>query len=828
MIPEWLVFWSLPILLSFSAVPILIKSKTFVKLEPLEKFIFSLALSSIITISFLTLYGVLVPKGFKMFSWVLFILTVLTTLGTSLFYRKDIKSFLRLSLLEVRKAISDPIKLLFLVALFTYFAKVVLFLIYKPIIDPDVIDSYLPFARSVFLADNIPLRDFFSGRPITIPPVGGFILYAWSYGLTGSIFSESFRLIPLPFLLGSVALVYLIGKKAIGRKTALLSSIVFMFLPFQDEALFLTSYYPDLIFLFFCLFFLYLLIKVFWGTRRSSSNNIYLSLIGFSIAISFLLKLQAIFLYLFLALIFVGELKFLPIFLRRITGILFIISFFIAPFIIPWLRFYGMPSFWPSVVLIGLMVLFFLFYLEGKTMVSDRKSLVITCKNLIKVLAISSIGGIWLLRSLAIFHHPIADFSTETSRSLAQIVSAINQEIIRLGGVPFFTESISWPKYSWWGIFYWPILGTFWMVLKLWGLFSGLKREKVLFLLAWGLGWFCFWQIYLGGVSGIRYLLPLTPVLAWAIAIGVEELSRKFRAIFLKKKRIAVDTIIAFMVIFGLLFNLIQSQFLWWNAGAIYYGPTEFRSQTLEVISPETIESLNIFTGSFEAAPISYKDNLIIFAKRLAVVFSARSELASEYIKELMAGGLLVSLIAFIFLLALSKIKLAPKMLLKVIIILGVILILPYFLVFILISEGNLSHFAKFEREKVYSSWGQVKVIEPFLIQNARKEDKVLFYGIPTGLSYFTGLRVYNLEYSVAGKEIIFSIMDEEDKEKIYSFLKERNIRYFVIDTHGRSAERFTQFKKLVKFLAILDDRQYTEQKVFPSEKNAWVLYELK
>jgi len=827
MIPEWLIFLSLPILLSFSAVPILIKSKTFVKLELLEKLTFSLVLSSTMTILALTLYGVIIPEGFKIFSLVLFTLAVLTTLGTSLFYRKDIKSFLRLNLLEVRNTISDPIKLLFLVALITYFAKTLLFLIYKPIIDPDVINSYLPFARSTFLADHIPLKDFFSGRPITIPPVGGFILYAWSYALTGSIFSESFRLIPLPFIVGNVALVYLIGRKALGKKIALLSSIIFMFLPFQDESLFLTSYYPDLIFLFFCLFFLYLLIKVFWETKKALSNNIYLFLIGLSIAITFLLKLQAIFLYLFLVLIFIRESRFLTISLKRIAGILLILGFFIAPFISPWLRLFGKPPFWWSIFLIGTMILFYLWHLERRG-TSDKKFTEITFKNFIGVLLVSSVGGIWFLRNLIIFHHPTVDFSTETNRILARTFYSIGHNVDKLSGVVSLTKTITWPKHPLLAIFYWPILGTFWLVPKTWGLFSMSRREKRFILFFWGLSWFCYWQIYLGGIGGNRYLLPLTPILAWAIAIGVVELSPKLKTVFLKNKKISVDTIITLMVIFGLLFSLIQSNFLWWNAGVIYYGQTELRNQALEVISSQTAKTLNIFTGSLEAPLGSYKDDLIISTKRLAVAFSATSDLASGYIKELMSAAILVSLGVLLFLLVLSKIKLAPKILSRVIIILGAILILPYFLVFIFISEGNLNQFAKFEREKVYSSWGQAKFIEPFLIQNARKDDKILFYGIPTGLSYFTGLRVYNLEYGVAGIEIVSPIIGERDKEEVYSFLKERNIKYFIFDTHGRSAERFNQFKKLTEFALILDDRQYVEQKIFPTGENAWAIYELK
>ncbi len=827
MIPEHLVFFSLPILLSFLAAPILIKSKTFIKLEPLEKFIFSLALSSVIIILFLTFYAIFIPVGFRAISQVLFILAVLIIFWTGFSYRRNITPYLRLGLLEIKKAISNPIRLLFLVVFFTYLIKALLFLFYKPIIDPDVVDSYLPFARSLFLAGNLPLKDFFSNRPIMIPPVGGFILYAWNYALTGSILSEAFRLIPLPFLLGDIFLVYLIGKKTFGKKIGLLSSIVFAFLPFQDESLFLTVYYPDCIFLFFCLFILYLLIEVFGKAEKKLSNNIYLYLIGLSIAIAFLLKLQVIFLYLFFILIFIKELENLIVPLKRIIGTLFIVGFFIAPFFSPWLRVYGKPPFWWSIFLIGTIILFYLWYLERKG-ASNKKFTGITFKSFIGVLLISSIGGIWFLRNLIIFHHPTADFSTETSRTLVRIFYNISQSVDKLSGVVSLTKTITWSKDPLLSIFYWPILGTFWIVPKFWGLFSVLKRRKGFILLFWGLGWFCYWQIYLGGLGGNRYLLPLIPVLTWAIAVGVEELSRRFKAAFLKKKKVAVDVIIVLMVVFGLLFSLIQSSFLWWNAGIIYYGQTELRNQALEVVSPQTVEKLNVFDESLKLPPTSYKENLVILAKKLVVAFSASSDLARGYTKELVLAGILGSLVVFLFLLALPKVRLAARKLSKAILILGVVLILPYLLVFMLISEGNLNQFAKFEREKVYSSWGQAKFIEPFLIENAQKNDKVLFYGMQTGLSYYTGLKVYNLEYDIAWVGLIQAIIYETNKEKVISFLKGKDIRYIVVDTHGKSAKRFAQFKDSIGFLSILDDSQYVEQMVFPTKENAWTLYEIK
>jgi hypothetical protein len=296
---------TLPLLITLVALPLLARLEVFRSVDKWEKLAVTLSVSTVTLIMALSFWATLLPAGFRAFSLVVYAFGLCSCLWSGYENREFLIVALRGLPRRVRATFrGDKLTLVLWTVIAAYLAKACLFLLFRPIVDADVVDSYLPFARTLYLSDHIPLYNYFDTRPIMVPPVGGWILYGWAYSLSGSMFSESFRLLMLPILIGNLVMTYLLGRTVAGEKTAKLGLIIFAFLPFQDQLLFEFVLYPDMMFAFLSLVVFYLLVQLLYQQREPHEVISYTLIMGLAMGGALLLKFQGVFLYYFLVLFY--------------------------------------------------------------------------------------------------------------------------------------------------------------------------------------------------------------------------------------------------------------------------------------------------------------------------------------------------------------------------------------------------------------------------------------------------------------------------------------------------------------------------------------------
>ncbi len=198
----------------------------------------------------------------------------------------------------------------------------VIFLYYKGILDSDVVQDYLPIARQIVVKNGFGYGNGYDMN-ILLKPIGVSVLYGWNYVTSSSIFSETFRLIPLVPIVITIASTYAIAFSVTkSKRIGLLSTAVLLVLPFNDRFLLYTSSYPDIFYYPLIFIAIYFLIDYF-ETKRTS----LLLWMGTGLGIAGLLKAQT--LYVLIAFILI--LVFLE--LRNSKKILAILSF-LTPFYI--------------------------------------------------------------------------------------------------------------------------------------------------------------------------------------------------------------------------------------------------------------------------------------------------------------------------------------------------------------------------------------------------------------------------------------------------------------------------------------------------------------
>jgi hypothetical protein len=175
----------------------------------------------------------------------------------------------------------------------------------RAIIDSDVVHQYLPIAREIVLKNGFTYTNGYDYN-ILLKPIGVSVLYALTYKVGGSIFSEIFRLLPLIPVLLLTLLVYSIASFVTkSKKLGIISTLIFIFLPLHDRLLFFNAFYPDIFYYPLIFATIYFLLKY----SRSKNSNLLL-LTGITLGTASLFKAQAIyFLIAFILLFIILELR---------------------------------------------------------------------------------------------------------------------------------------------------------------------------------------------------------------------------------------------------------------------------------------------------------------------------------------------------------------------------------------------------------------------------------------------------------------------------------------------------------------------------------------
>ena len=181
----------------------MIKVKVISKIERL-----SLSYILSLTIMFGSLYIGGVIKAFNIASLIFLAIVVISSVHLfTLFTMKILRSprpfiissiFSKISMKRLIVAISA------IGALFVY----TLLLHSKAILDSDVVQYYLPVAREIVEGNGFTYTTGYDYN-VYLKPIAGSVLYAWTFVISGSEFSEAFRLMPLTPIFMLILLNYI-------------------------------------------------------------------------------------------------------------------------------------------------------------------------------------------------------------------------------------------------------------------------------------------------------------------------------------------------------------------------------------------------------------------------------------------------------------------------------------------------------------------------------------------------------------------------------------------------------------------------------------------
>ena len=179
------------------------------------------------------------------------------------------------------------------------------FLSSRAIFDSDVVQFYLPIAREIVRGNGITYNTGYDYN-ILLKPIGVSVLYAWTYAVSGSILTEPFRLMPLTPILMLIILNYAITTSATkSEKIGIISTAIFLILPFHDRFLLYSAFYPDIFYYPLIFAATYFLLEYF-----QSKRSCLLFWTGLGLGAASLLKAQTIyFLIAFILVFLILELK---------------------------------------------------------------------------------------------------------------------------------------------------------------------------------------------------------------------------------------------------------------------------------------------------------------------------------------------------------------------------------------------------------------------------------------------------------------------------------------------------------------------------------------
>jgi hypothetical protein len=651
--------------------------------------------------------------------------------------------------------------------------KIAVLLLVRPIIDPDVVVSYIPFAQSTFLKSTIPHEDILTGEPISIPPPGGWINFSQAMAITNDVNTTIYKFLPLYYYIVLIAMVYSLTKHYYGGDIASLSVAVITVLPFNDEFIMTYALYPEIM---FTMLFTYMFWK--FKDKLDQANLIFICL---SIALAILTKAQGVFFIpIYLSVVFLRQKNSLgKLFLLSIAALSIYLSLNPTK-----LNAVGFPP--PN--LGAALLIFVLITILGIWVNSSIKKLkksetVISFNPAVIALTFSLLGFIWIGRSYAIFNTPFSD-ARESSIIVHQASTFLNK------GKLYVANSSQYFALLFLGAF-----GTFFLIPKLLGFFFLIWHRKMIYITLGTALWFYYWVLFMGGVAATRYLLPCIPLISIAVALGINKMSNTIKA---------PSSLIVLVI--GII-SLSQSIFLSWNLGIGFFGYHTLKSFVSTIPNTNLTLTPKEYAISIASAINSHEENFLNYASTLFVI------------------ALLITVVSYLIVRLLNHIY--SKHPYVVTSALMAMLLVPYITAVLTISEGKISNFSQQEKNKVYNYWGLQNIIIPFIKSNPTLLSKIIIFGPHIPLSYETGLQSRNIAVGFGLKDL-GEILPERDLNTTFNFLKENGYNAFLVDGRLEMANKYRQMKNIYPSLGIFENDKYFYKAIGPTTANQWYLYIIK
>ncbi|MBI3379833.1 glycosyltransferase family 39 protein [Candidatus Gottesmanbacteria bacterium] len=775
----------IPAVYTFGYYFIIAKLNFFRNLSSVERLVISPLIGLIFIILLPTIWGLIMPSGLKFLQQFIFVIGLFGLSMNILFIKQKeiigkIPSIIKnIKFWHLKKNFNKNLYfsatlLLLIILLF----RLVLLNFLRPISDPDVLESYLPFARTIYFNDHIPLYNFYNNSPMTIPPIGGPIFFGFFYGVTNSITSEAFKFAMLPYFLASIVIFFLLFKKLLDRNIALFACLIFVSLPLVEDFFFEAALYPDFIFLYLFAISTYFTIKIISDKQKKLSLD-NLCIFGFSLSLLFLIKYQGIFLW--IVLLPIVFLKFFPQKFKVLAGLPIIVPFFIS-------KIFPFQSQQPYIMYSAIFIILLHWILIHKQNQIASQSERFSIFSFLLLLLILSAGFIFVLRNYLIFGG-LNDTRLEIesmrvlTRSLGIIPNTRSMHISYL-----FT------------IFLAQDLGVYYLLFKIIGFIEAVKKRLWIFIYIIDV-YFIYWFIFLGAEAS-RWLLPVLPFLSLFIVIGAQKIINK---------RLLIYTLWG-----SLIFTIFSSRFFFWTLAILIYGMNKVRS-----FSTGGLNNLSITTEKLAYINLlNYVNQIFREVNKLLFVITSRSEVYNENIITLLFYGIGGSLLLIMIGRFLRTRYLLP--------ILSVSLIVPYLFIFFAIGKGNPLSFATYERQDIFNYWGLTTFVVPLMSKKNYSQGKILVFGLAPGLSYYTNRQVYNLNYGY-GLDLFSPIFNETDISKIYNFFQQNNFDYFILLENTDTSGQFTKLKIKTHIFDILDNPIYFRLILdTDKENNLWKVYQLK
>lgn len=763
-------------------------------LDFLTKVVASFIASSLCIMLPLLFVGILTDGNFRIASWVLLLVSILSFLLSVKTHLQDLPRFRR----KMSEYVKSPLNLALIIFSGFLILKYAYFLSIKGIVDPDAARYYLPFARSIHTADRIPLTSY-NYEPV-MKPSGISIFYAWIYSLSNSLYAEDFRLVPLIFVLVTMIIIYLLAKDLGIKYVPELSVLVYIMLPIHDEILSYFSYYNDVLYNAAILAAFFFLLRYL---RTSEAKFCVFS--GLSFGLSALMKAQTIYFipsvfFLFAALLSSRRTRFVSAYVvSAFTSLLFL--FFIWP---------G-PEYLLSLPLENqAIVVFFIVAITTLIAVSLRAASTVrpdrtAASQIVKgmpvlVISASVSAFVWYARNYFLLGSLM--FSTTLHQSNVDLKWAFDFlmetiPVIQEGSLILLVILIIVIPFSY------PALGTAWIMPKIAGAIKGMKTHKeALLMIIWMLGYALgyFWnnlyhfEIYY--VLNERDLYPLVPFLSIFAAIGIVFLVRRFRNDW-------SNTVALYILMFLGFISLFQSRLI---------------PSLIELRHDLPTSPIAGLTGSqgfviSDLALLGQIGSILLFGLVASALLSVSiSERARSYLRRISS--------------AVTRGKMRPRnagvyvKLVPLVVLAMSMQIVPYVALTYDASGGNIFSLENIQLNRLWE--GLYSEVQPYLSENAGPEDVVVTVGgANSGLQYYLGeTRLIELtnEFDLAA---LRPIIESDNVTFILDSLHSMHVRFILLP---RVPTSFMQhLSQISRFLDTATDPNYFHLSV---ESEGWLLYE--
>lgn len=785
------------LVLSLSAYFVLKRIKFFKSLSVLERLVLVLASSISVIGILLSYFEMFFHSAMKPLSIFIFILCLIFIIFSSKFILKDV-------LLIIRSIPKKGIYGLIFILLLVLVGKITIFYVLRPVIDPDVVSQYLTYARSIVISKSIPTYDLFTLSPVTLPPIGGPILFSFYYFISGNLQSEGFRLLTYPFLLGIVALTYLIAKKLFKSNLfSLLSCVVFLSFPVIDGLLLGWTLYPDIIAAFLELTIIYFLLFKHDDLNRKG-GYILSVVLGLSAAEMLLLKSQSVLIFAMLSVLIMVNMrigKYKTIILGTIFAL--ILLFF------PLTKLFNMSSFGAGNVNLTVYVLVtlpvfisFAFIIKSRNPIREIKP-----SYILMICSVMLLGILWLCRNYLLF----GGFLTAVYVGFYKDMYI--QYRIFLNGVSNVFGSINFQLFNGLALFALPVFGSILFIPKIVGVVLALFKKDWNLVVFFIFLWYALVIIY-SGLPNERYLFGVYPFIGMIIVLGIKYLSEKIFSNVSKREIFSLVVVSMFS-----LFSLSQSIILSWGFGSLIFSPSQLRNIVLP--SGNEVSERLVMSGTTVSSLIINKLILVVRLLNMNLGTFMQSDLIPSILLSLFAS--LIVLFLAIMVVKVFDIKRIRLVLISV----ALLMIAPYILLILIISGGNPHNFAKNEEKSLYSYWGEAGVIIPYFKNHYDNSSIVLVVGPQTGLSYKTFMKVYNIEYGY-GFISVAQVVQEQNFQKVYEYFKNNDMQYVLVYEGSDNSIYLNNFKENSPLFNFINNSKYFDVEIVPDGNNLWRLYKLK